>query len=85
MKLVSCICTALFCHNVIASALSLTPPPTSEKHISKSEHYGNSDQENINDDIFLSGGRFFKILQMFCSKSPNQHIIHYTLHCIIID
>ena len=70
MKLVNSIFwTALLCHNIVnSSALSLTPPK-SKKQILKSKYSGNSDQENINGDIFLSGGRFFNFLQTFCRLS----------------
>jgi len=78
MKLVNCICTALFCHITIASALSLTPPK-SKKQISQSEYSGNSDQDNINDDIFLSGGGEQKDEHVNCTDSPGYKCVPYYL------
>jgi len=80
MKLVNSIFwTALLCHNiVISSALSLTPPK-SKKQILKSEYSGNSDQENINGDIFLSGGGEQKDEHVNCTDSPGYKCVPYYL------
>jgi len=63
---------------VNSSALSLTPPKL-KKQILKSEYSGNSDQENINGDIFLSGGGEQKDEHVNCTDSPGYKCVPYYL------